>query len=124
MSDKQEAQRRRRRSPEERLRDLEEKQRLVEAKLRDQLARIEKAKRTLQESPRARKEREAEQRVLMDRISRLVPDWEPKQVLAAVARVRQESESRPDLMGELAFQGGELMQSLRPRRGRRPRAAA
>ncbi|BBF64939.1 MULTISPECIES: hypothetical protein [Acidithiobacillus] len=114
---------RHRRSSEERLADLEEKQRQTEMRLREQLAKIEQQKRSLQENPRARREREAQRRSLMDRISRLVPDWEPAQILAAVAEVRDRVGSNDHLLGELNHRGDALMQELKPRRGRRPRSA-
>ncbi|MGC9215075.1 hypothetical protein [Acidithiobacillus sp.] len=114
---------RHRRSSEERLADLEEKQRQTEMRLCEQLAKIEQQKRSLQENPRARREREAQRRSLMDRISRLVPDWEPAQILAAVAEVRDRVGGNDHLLGELNHRGDALMQELKPRRGRRPRSA-
>ncbi|WP_414040299.1 hypothetical protein ACJU26_14470 [Acidithiobacillus sp. M4-SHS-6] len=114
---------RHRRSAEERLADLEEKQRQTEMRLREQLAKIEQQKKSLQENPRVKREREAQRRSLMDRISRLVPDWEPAQILAAIAEVRDRvGDSRPALQ-ELESHGNALMQELKPRRGRRPRSA-
>ncbi|MEY2334859.1 hypothetical protein GL267_013220 [Acidithiobacillus ferrianus] len=114
---------RHRRSAEERLADLEEKQRQTEMRLREQLAKIEQQKRTLQENPRARRERETQRRSLMDRISRLVPEWEPAQILAAVAEVRDRVGDNHHQLGELGARGNALMQELKPRRGRRPRSA-
>lgn len=114
---------RHRRSAEERLADLEEKQRQTEMRLREQLAKIEQQKRTLQENPRARRERETQRRSLMDRISRLVPEWEPAQILAAVAEVRDRVGDNQHQLGELGARGNALMQELKPRRGRRPRSA-
>ncbi|MBU2784660.1 MAG: hypothetical protein ACYC45_04745 [Acidithiobacillus ferriphilus] len=117
------AKKRHRRTSEERLADLEEKQRQTEMRLREQLAKFEQQKRSLQENPRARREREAQRRSLMDRISRLVPDWEPAQILAAVAEVRGRVGDDSHLLGELDDRGNALMQELKPRRGRRPRSA-
>jgi chromosome segregation ATPase len=114
---------RHRRSAEERLADLEEKQRQTEMRLREQLAKIEQQKKSLQENPRAKREREAQRRSLMDRISRLVPDWEPTQIIAAVAEVRNRVGDNSHALKELESQGDALMQELKPRRGRRPRSA-
>ncbi|MFA7495198.1 MAG: hypothetical protein AB7C98_04350 [Acidithiobacillus sp.] len=114
---------RHRRSAEERLADLEEKQRQTEMRLREQLAKIEQQKKSLQENPRAKREREAQRRSLMDRISRLVPDWEPAQIVAAVAEVRNRVGDNSHALKELESQGDALMQELKPRRGRRPRSA-
>ncbi|PKY11964.1 hypothetical protein B1757_01015 [Acidithiobacillus marinus] len=114
---------RHRRSAEERLADLEEKQRQTEMRLREQLAKIEQQKKSLQENPRAKREREAQRRSLMDRISRLVPDWEPTQILAAIAEVRDRVGDNQSALQELESHGNALMQELKPRRGRRPRTA-
>ncbi|MBE7566129.1 hypothetical protein HF670_00790 [Acidithiobacillus thiooxidans] len=114
---------RHRRSAEERLADLEEKQRQTELRLREQLAKIEQQKKSLQENPRAKREREAQRRSLMDRISRLVPDWEPTQILAAIAEVRDRVGDNHHALQELDSHGNALMQELKPRRGRRPRSA-
>ncbi|MBU2759875.1 hypothetical protein [Acidithiobacillus sulfurivorans] len=114
---------RHRRSAEERLADLEEKQRQTELRLREQLAKIEQQKKSLQENPRAKREREAQRRSLMDRISRLVPDWEPTQILAAIAEVRDRVGDNHHALQELESHGNALMQELKPRRGRRPRSA-
>ena len=113
---------RRRRSAEERLLELEEKQRQTETKLREQLAKLEQQKRSLQESPRIRREREMQKRALMERISRMVPEWEATQILAAIAEVRDRVGEHGDLLGELAQRGETLMEAFKPRRGRRPRA--
>ena len=56
-------------------------------------------------------------------MSRLVPDWEPAQILAAVAEVRGRVGDDSHLLGELDDRGNALMQELKPRRGRRPRSA-
>ncbi|MBU2737369.1 hypothetical protein [Acidithiobacillus concretivorus] len=114
---------RHRRSAEERLADLEEKQRQTELRLREQLAKIEQQKKSLQENPRAKREREAQRRSLMDRVSRLVPDWEPTQILAAIAEVRDRVGDNHHALQELESHGNALMQELKPRRGRRPRSA-
>lgn len=114
---------RHRRSAEERLADLEEKQRQTEMRLREQLAKIEQQKKSLQENPRAKREREAQRRSLMDRVSRLVPDWEPAQILAAIAEVRDRVGDNHHALQELESHGNALMQELKPRRGRRPRSA-
>ncbi|MBE7561891.1 hypothetical protein H7F10_02725 [Acidithiobacillus sp. HP-6] len=114
---------RHRRSAEERLADLEEKQRQTELRLREQLAKIEQQKKSLQENPRAKREREAQRRSLMERISRLVPDWEPTQILAAIAEVRDRVGDNHHALQELDSHGNALMQELKPRRGRRPRSA-
>ncbi len=114
---------RHRRSAEERLADLEEKQRQTELRLREQLAKIEQQKKSLQENPRAKREREALRRSLMDRISRLVPDWEPTQIIAAIAEVRDRVGENSHALQELETRGNALMQELKPRRGRRPRSA-
>jgi len=114
---------RHRRTAEERLADLEAKRQQMEMRLREQLAKIEAQKRSLQENPRLRREREAQRRALMDRIQRLVPEWEPAQILAAVAEVRDHSGGNVAQLEALKQRGEQLMQELKPKRGRKPRAA-
>ncbi len=114
---------RHRRTAEERLADLEAKRQQTEMRLREQLAKIEAQKRSLQENPRLRREREAQRRALLDRITRLVPEWEPTQILAAVAEVRDHSGGNAAQLQALKERGEQLMQELKPKRGRKPRAA-
>ncbi|AEK59265.1 MULTISPECIES: hypothetical protein [Acidithiobacillus] len=114
---------RHRRTAEERLADLEAKRQQTEMRLREQLAKIEAQKRSLQENPRLRREREAQRRALLDRITRLVPEWEPTQILAAVAEVRDHSGGNEAQLQALKERGEQLMQELKPKRGRKPRAA-
>ncbi|MEL5849076.1 MAG: hypothetical protein U7M05_06875 [Candidatus Igneacidithiobacillus chanchocoensis] len=112
---------RHRRSAEERLADLEAKRQQMEARLREQMAKLEEQKRRLQENPKLKRERDAQRRMLVDRISRLASGWEATQILAAVAEIYEKVDGNEAKMQELHKRGEALMQELKPRRGRRPR---
>ncbi len=114
-------QKRHRRTAEERLADLEAKRQQMEARMREQMSKIEEQKRRLQENPKLKRERDAQRRMLVDRISRLANGWEATQILAAVAEVYEKADGNEAKMSALHARGEELMRELKPRRGRRPR---
>ncbi len=114
---------RHRRTAEERLADLEAKRQQMEARMREQLAKIETQKRMLQENPKLRRERDAQRRALLDRISRLASGWEATQILAAVAEVHERVGDSPAQLEALNQRGEALMQELKPKRGRKPRGS-
>ncbi|MCE5387627.1 MAG: hypothetical protein K0041_03490 [Acidithiobacillus sp.] len=112
---------RHRRTAEERLADLEAKRQQLEARMNEQLRKFEEQKRRLQENPKLKRERDAQRRMLVDRISRLANGWEPTQILAAVAEVYERVGQNEAQLQALHQRGEALMQELKPRRGRRPR---
>lgn len=113
-----------RKSKEERLAELAEKKRQIELRAKQQLDAMEAKIRRLQQSSHANRAAEKERKALMKQIFQLVPDWEPIQVLGAVARMKQEAESNPHVSEQLKTEGQAQQQQLQSRRGRRGRRPA
>lgn len=110
-----------RKTREDRLAELAEKRRQIEARAKQQLESLEAKIKRLEEGGRARKAMEQERRMLVAQIFQLVPEWDSALVLGAVARTQRELAENPALTDEIRAEGQAHQQQLQPRRGRRGR---
>lgn len=110
-----------RKTREDRLAELAEKRRLIEARARQQLESLEAKMKRLEEGGKARKALEQERRALMGQIFQLAPEWDSSLVLGAVARVQRELADNPAMTDEIRAEGQVHQQQLQPKRGRRGR---
>ena len=110
---------RHRRSAEERLADLEAKRQQMEAKLREQLAKIDAEKRRLVQSPAVRKAQMENQKRFERAVQRLAPDLDHRHFIAIIA----DAAERGVDADALAEKGEALLtEHGKARRGRRPRS--
>lgn len=110
-----------RKTREDRLAELAEKRRQIEARAKQQLESLEAKIKRLEEGGRARKAMEQERRMLVAQIFQLAPEWDSALVLGAVARTQRELAENPALTDEIRAEGQAHQQQLQPRRGRRGR---
>jgi len=105
-----------RRTAEERLADLERKKQELLARQQEQLAKLEEQKRRLTQTPALRKERLEKQKRLYRALALLAPQWDERQVIAAVEKCLSEDAEA------LASRGAELLaEHGKTRRGRKPK---
>lgn len=110
-----------RKTREDRLAELAEKRRQIEARAKQQLESLEAKIKRLEEGGRARKAMEQERRMLVAQIFQLAPEWDSALVLGAVARTQRELAENPALTDEIRAEGQAHQQQLQQRRGRRGR---
>ena len=111
---------RHRRTAEERLADLEAKRQQTEARLREQLAKIDEQKRRLAQSPAVRKTQMENQKRFERALQKLAPDLDHRHFIAIIADA-VDGGFNADALAEK----GEalLAEHGKARRGRRPRSA-
>lgn len=103
-----------RRTPEQRLADLEKKQAEILERQKAALARIEAAKKRLMQSPSARKDRLEQDKRFVRAAQALAPEWDARHFIAALEKALQED---PQALQE---RGEALLEEYgKPRRGRR-----
>ncbi|OFC54143.1 hypothetical protein BAE30_11525 [Acidithiobacillus caldus] len=113
----EEPKKRRRRTAEERLADLERKRLEILERQREALAKIEEEKRKLSQSRPMRRAMLENQRRFERAVQKLAPEWDHRHFVAAVEKALSED---PEA---LASRGGELLEAYgKSRRGRKPRA--
>ena len=105
-----------RRTPEQRLADLEKKQAEIIERQKAALARIEAAKKRLMQSPSARKDRLEQDKRFARAAQALAPEWDARHFIAALEKALQEDPQALQERGEAL-----LEEHGKPRRGRRPR---
>lgn len=107
-----------RRTPEQRLAALEQKQAEILERQKAAIAKIEEAKKRLMESPAHRRERAQKERQFMRAAYALAPSWDVPHYIAAIEKALEEDEAALQARGE------ELLQTHgKGRRGRKPRMA-
>lgn len=107
-----------RRSPEQRLADLEKKQAAILERQKAAIARIEAAKKRLMQSPSARKDRMDQDKRFVRAAQVLAPEWDARHFIAALEKALQEDPQALQERGEAL-----LEEHGKPRRGRRPRGS-
>ncbi|OCX72529.1 hypothetical protein A6M27_05680 [Acidithiobacillus thiooxidans] len=111
-----ESKKRVRRTPEQRIADLEKKQAAILERQKAALARIEAAKKRLLQSPSARKDRMEQDKRFIRAAQALAPEWDARHFIAAIEKALQEDAEVLQARGESL-----LKENGQPRRGRRPR---
>lgn len=111
-----ESKKRVRRTPEQRIADLEKKQAAILERQKAALARIEAAKKRLMQSPSARKDRMAQDKRFVRAAQALAPEWDSRHFIAAIEKALQEDADVLQARGESL-----LKEHGQPKRGRRPR---
>ncbi len=110
---------RRRRTAEERLADLEVKRQQMEMRMREQLAKIEEQKRRLAQSPALRKAEMENQKRFERAVKVIAPDFDHRHFVAIIA----EAVDRGVDADALAEKGEALLvEHGKAKRGRRPRS--
>ncbi|WP_312283475.1 hypothetical protein [Candidatus Igneacidithiobacillus taiwanensis] len=105
-----------RRTAEERLAELDRKKQEILARQQEQLAKLEEQKRRLTQTPALRKERLEKQKRLYRALAILAPQWDERQVIAAVEKCLSEDAEA------LASRGDQLLaEHGKARRGRKPK---
>jgi len=113
--------RRRRRSAEERLADLERKRQEILAKQREMLSRIEEQKQRLTKSPVLRKAAQENQKRFERAVQRLAPDWDHRHFIAVIS----DAVERGIDANAMAEKGEAILaEHGKARRGRKPRQEA
>jgi len=108
---------RRRRSTDERLADLERKQAETKAKLEAQLRALEEQKKRLVSTPATKKASQERQKRFDRAVKAIAPDWDERHLIAAIARATAEFDQEV-----LQAEGQALLeQHGQMRRGRKPR---
>ena len=107
-----------RRTPEQRLADLEKKQAEIIERQKAALARIEAAKKRLMQSPSARKDRLEQDKRFVRAAQALAPEWDSRHFIAALENALQEDPQALQDRGEAL-----LEEHGKARRGRRPRGS-
>lgn len=107
-----------RRSPEQRLADLEKKQAEVMERQKAAIAKIEAEKKRLMQTPSARKNNVAQEKRFVRAAEALAPEWDYRHFIAAIEKALQEDAQALQARGEAL-----LEKHGKPRRGRRPRVS-
>lgn len=111
-------QKRRRRSAEERLADIERKQAETRAKLEAQLRALEEQKNRLVSTPVSRKAIQERQKRFERAVKAIAPDWDERQLIAAAARAVEMDAEVLLAEGEaLLEQHGQAKRGRKARRG-------
>lgn len=109
-----------RRTPEQRLADLEKKQAQILERQKVAIAKIAAAKARLMRQPDARKVRLEQERRFAQAVRAIAPDWDYRHVIAAVETVLAKGGNAE----ALAQRGEVLLQTHgQAKRGRRPSSA-
>ncbi|WP_031572030.1 hypothetical protein [Acidithiobacillus thiooxidans] len=106
-----------RRTPEQRLADLEKKQAEILERQKAALAKIEAEKKRLTQSPSARKKNVEQEKRFVRAVEALAPEWDYRHFVAAIEKALQEDPQSLQERGEAL-----LEEHGKPRRGRRPRS--
>lgn len=107
-----------RRTPEQRLADLEKKQAEILERQKAALAKIEAEKKRLMQTPSARKKNVAQEKRFVRAAEALAPEWDYRHFIAAIEKALQED---PQVLQE---RGEALLEEHgKARRGRRPRSS-
>lgn len=107
-----------RRTAEQRLADLEQKQAEIVEKQKAAIAKIEEAKQKLLASPANRREQALKEKQFMRAAYMLAPDWDMRHFIAAIEKALKEDAEALKERGETL-----LAEHGKVRRGRRPRTA-
>lgn len=105
-----------RRTPEQRIADLEKKQAELLERQKAAIAKIEAEKKRLMQTPSARKDRMEQEKCFVRAAEVLAPDWDYRHFIAAIEKALQEDADTLQERGEAL-----LEEHGKPRRGRRPR---
>ncbi|MHB1642344.1 MAG: hypothetical protein ACYCS8_06750 [Acidithiobacillus sp.] len=105
-----------RRTPEQRLADLEKKQAAVIARQRAAIARIEEAKLRLMQKPSIRKDQAEQEKRFARAVQVVAPEWDYRHFIAAIEKALAED------YHALLARGEKLLEEHgKARRGRRPK---
>ncbi|MBU2811547.1 hypothetical protein HF669_09255 [Acidithiobacillus thiooxidans] len=107
-----------RRSPEQRLADLEKKQAEILERQKAAIAKIEAEKKRLMQTPSARKNNVVQEKRFVRAIEALAPEWDYRHFIAAIEKALQEDAQALQERGEAL-----LEEHGKARRGRRPRVS-
>ena len=107
-----------RRSPEQRMADLEKKQTEILERQKAAIAKIEAEKKRLMQSPSARKKNVAQEKRFVRAAQVLAPEWDARHFIAALEKALQEDPKALQERGEAL-----LEEHGKARRGRRPRVS-
>lgn len=107
-----------RRTPEQRLADLEKKQAEILERQKAAIAKIEAEKKRLMQTPSARKNNVAQEKRFVRAVEALAPEWDYRHFIAAIEKALQEDAQALQERGEAL-----LEEHGKPRRGRRPRVS-
>ncbi|OCX76532.1 hypothetical protein A6M27_01415 [Acidithiobacillus thiooxidans] len=105
-----------RRSPEQRLADLEKKQAEILERQKAAIAKIDAEKKRLMQSPTARKDRMEQDKRFVRAAQVLAPEWDYRHFIAALEKALQEDAQALQERGEAL-----LEEHGKARRGRRPK---
>ncbi|MHB1321492.1 MAG: hypothetical protein ACYCY0_07990 [Acidithiobacillus ferrivorans] len=106
-----------RRTPEQRLADLEKKQAEVIARQRAAIAKIEEAKIRLMQKPSVRKDQVEQGKRFAQAAQRLAPEWDYRHFIAAIEKALVEDHHA------LLARGEQLLEEHgKGKRGRRPKS--
>ncbi|MHB1532144.1 hypothetical protein [Acidithiobacillus sp.] len=112
-------QKRRRRSTEERLADLEHKQAETKAKAEAQLRHLEAQKQKLMATPAGKKAEQERQKRFARAVKAIAAEWDERHMIAAIARAAAEFDQEVlEAEGEaLLEQHGQMRRGRKPRQG-------
>ncbi|WP_437560398.1 hypothetical protein [Acidithiobacillus sulfuriphilus] len=107
---------RRHRSTDERLAEMERRQAEIKAKMEAQLRALEEQKKRLASTTATKKSSQERQKRFDRAVKAIAHDWDERHLIAAIARA-------VDMDAEMLLAEGEVLleQHGQPRRGRRPR---